>query len=395
MELESQDILHQIGENALDLLNDIPLYSEKWIPLLQKLSKGVDPTLLAQHLQHGTPSNVMKSLQKVSSLNIDGLESDLFSDEKAVHHISQENLQKKEEAREFLVKNTREDRTSHRLITKDSISTLYGDYEATTPSPVSSGTFNEVYRSLRILRDHHCTHNIYTCPYCDDYLPAAELLLGQLEANSEDHLTCKTIVEKLKKHQEDWKTQSQSFYKLWNDPPDDYLILVEDAGKRHVMDGKGVVMVMALRFKDGGQCREHHYFFCLEGSNVSVNKASIAQCWLSLRSVEGAIPLTTRVINHWHDGGTNEYNNSSVLMLYSTLQRMWNIKFESNSFVAYHGKGFWDGLIGDAARIMTARASLIEICPDLHYDQDFYYRSVATIGGKADVSKTFKIQVQY
>jgi hypothetical protein len=43
---------------------------------------------------------------------------------------------------------------------------------------------------------------------------------------------------------------------------------------------------------------------------------------------------------------------------------------------------------------MTSRASLIEVFPELHYNQEFYYRSVATVKGKnAEVSEAYSIEV--
>ena len=66
-----------------------------------------------------------------------------------------------------------------------------------------------------------------------------------------------------------------------------------------------------------------------------------------------------------------------------------------NSFIAYHGKGFWDGLFGSGAKIMLSRATLVEIVPELHYDQNFYYRCLATIGGKAEKSEAYELNVLF
>jgi hypothetical protein len=122
---------------------------------------------------------------------------------------------------------------------------------------------------------------------------------------------------------------------------------------------------------------EQHYFFCIDDTlHPTVTKYSICKSWLTLRSL-GVIGSDIKKIYVFHDGGRNEYNNSSGLLLYSTLQRMWydiknvivlffffflfdvfiviiflilisfrSIEFVVNSFVSYHGKGPWDGLIG-------------------------------------------------
>jgi hypothetical protein len=151
---------------------------------------------------------------------------------------------------------------------------------------------------------------------------------------------------------------------------------------------------MMLRYLVDEKLHEQHYFFCINGSAAKVSRYSISQSWLSLYSIPNAIPSSTKMIYCFHDGGVNEYNNSSGLYLYSLLQRLWDIKFEINCFIAYHGKGPWDGLLGTGARIMNSRASLIKFDTNLHYNQEFYYRSLASIRGKdAEVSKAFPLEV--
>jgi hypothetical protein len=44
--------------------------------------------------------------------------------------------------------------------------------------------------------------------------------------------------------------------------------------------------------------------------------------------------------------------------------------------------------------IMESRSSLIKIIPDLHLNQEFYYRSLATVKGKkAELSEAYAISV--
>jgi hypothetical protein len=76
-----------------------------------------------------------------------------------------------------------------------------------------------------------------------------------------------------------------------------------------------------------------------------VSRYSIALSWLSLKKL-GAIRDVFEKIIVFHDGGNNEFNNSSGLFLYATLQRCWAIEFEVNAFNSYNGKGPWYGLIG-------------------------------------------------
>lgn len=215
----------------------------------------------------------------------------------------------------------------------------------------------------------------------------AAKLLGLLEPGSENYKECKSIYDRLIEHKERQHVQRDYFFKVWNDPPEGTLIVAEDAGKRFVNEGKGVVHVMMLRWKDkeldDWVIHEHHYFFCLEGSACpTVSRYSIAQTWLTLHSLKVVKDFVKRIFV-FHDGGTNEYANSSGLLLYACLQRLWNVKFTIDCFVAYHGKGLWDGLIGTAATIMTNHASLVKIVPDLHFDQLFYYRCFASIKGRA------------
>ena len=42
---------------------------------------------------------------------------------------------------------------------------------------------------------------------------------------------------------------------------------------------------------------------------------------------------------------------------------------------------------------MLSRATLVEIVPELHYDQNFYYRCLATIGGKSEKSEAYELNV--
>lgn len=203
-----------------------------------------------------------------------------------------------------------------------------------------------------------------------------------------------TTLKSLKQHQADAKAQLDCFQELWNNPPPNCLVVGEDAGKRFVLDGKGLVHVMVSRFVDShGEIHERHYFFCIDDSKPKVTRYTIAQSWLAFHQA-GAVPEKTTTIFVFHDGGVNEHNNSSGLLLYGTLEQDWKIKFDVNVFISYHGKGLWDRLIGSGKRIMTARAILITIHSDLHYDRTFFYRVMASISRRsAECSEAYLLPV--
>jgi hypothetical protein len=78
---------------------------------------------------------------------------------------------------------------------------------------------------------------------------------------------------------------------------------------------------MLLRFKQDDEVHEQHFFFCITGNTKpTVSRNSIAQSWLTLYHLN-SIKENIKSIYVFHDGGTNEYNNSSGLFLYSILQR--------------------------------------------------------------------------
>jgi hypothetical protein len=152
---------------------------------------------------------------------------------------------------------------------------------------------------------------------------------------------------------------------------------------------------MVLRFYAGGELHERHYFFCIADTlHPSVTRYSIAHSWLSLFKL-GVFEKSVKKVFVFHDGGNNEYNNSSGLVLYSSLQKLWKVEFEVNAFISYHGKGLWDGLFGSAAKIMVSRSPLVELVPELHLDQSFYYRCLATIAGNAELSKAYIIESSF
>lgn len=122
-------------------------------------------------------------------------------------------------------------------------------------------------------------------------------------------------------HDRDWRQQYHSFQTLWDDPPEFSLVVAEDAGKKFVLGGKACAHVMMLRFKKENTLHEHHYFFGITGNpKPTVSRDSIAQSWLTLHHLK-AINPDIKTIYVFHDGGTNEYNNSSGLFLYATFQR--------------------------------------------------------------------------
>jgi len=96
-------------------------------------------------------------------------------------------------------------------------------------------------------------HNVYTCPYCDDYLPKTKFLIEQKKSNPQETAELQEIYDFLPEHQQKWRTQTDYFLKLWNDPPEFTLAVAEDAGKRFVLEGCSHVMM--LRFKQDGTIR--------------------------------------------------------------------------------------------------------------------------------------------
>jgi hypothetical protein len=275
-ENEYLDLCAVIGKNAIECLNEMPLYCDQWLALLQTLTKGVDPAEVASYLSHGTTGNLRKSIEKLVSLNENGVALPLFEEKIHTRACDPEFVLREEEAQGFLVDSTREDDKNHRLYTTESISNLYAEYVGTVANPVGVDSFTNVYRSLRILRERHCKHDIYTCPYCDDYLPMARHLLSILDPNHADYEKCQELYSRLCSHKERFKIQTGCFYEQWNNPPVDSLVIAEDAGKRFVLDGKGVCHVIMLRYMENGELHERHYFFCLTDSTLSVNRFTIA-----------------------------------------------------------------------------------------------------------------------
>ena len=77
--------------------------------------------------------------------------------------------------------------------------------------------------------------------------PKAIELLENLDETSKDYTDCKKILENLQLHKINSEIQTNYFLNLWNNPPDNTLLVAEDAGKRFVLEGKGCAHVMMLR----------------------------------------------------------------------------------------------------------------------------------------------------
>lgn len=239
------ELLLKLGQNALDTLNSIPLYSKNWIYLLNLLAHGLLASDLKPYLSHGTDETLSKALRKASSL----LSNPLIQRTTIQQH-PQIKVREKLEAEEFLKSKTKET-SGNRLTTKESINSLYLNYSGKFKDHIGKDCFTEVYHHLRIIRNKHSTYTIYDCPICTDQLPVVELLISRLQNsdNSQDDLADLSLIhEHLLKHKRNAKIQTKYFYSLWNDPPRDCIIIAEDAGKRFVLDGKGCAHVMMLRY---------------------------------------------------------------------------------------------------------------------------------------------------
>jgi hypothetical protein len=265
-------------------------------------------------------------------------------------HRKEPKLEEKRVAENFLVSHTKEQDSSHRLITTQSIPELHVDYLVSCKcNAISLPTFTEVYHHMRVLRNKHAKYTIYHCPKCSDHLPLARKLVDTIDPNDQpdDFAEATRVLNKLMLHRDNALRQSAVFDRLWDDPPPSSVVVAEDAGKRFVLDGKGVAHVMMLKYRDLlGNVHEKHYFFCISDSAVpKVTRYSIATSWLTLHEKK-AFPEYLKKVYVFHDGGRNEYNNSSGLLLYACLQKMLNLEFVVSIFVSYHGKGVWDGLLG-------------------------------------------------
>lgn len=251
-----KELLLELGRNALSSLNSVPNYSRNFIPLLNLLGTGITPSELSPFVDHGTSSAFTKAMHKASNL----------SENPLIEPISQKKpksvkVVEKNEAQEYLVSHTKQVESSHRLITKESVSSLFADYVATVENPLEKGAFTEVYRHLRIIKDKHCNYNIYNCPKCEDDLPIAEALVIKLVSqpqHREDYEKAYQVYQNILEHKSKAQSQTNSFETLWHSPPEFSLIVAEDAGKRFVLDGKGCAHIMMTRYsKNNGT----YYFF--------------------------------------------------------------------------------------------------------------------------------------
>lgn len=244
------DLLIRLGKNALFALNSIPAYSKYWIPMLNLLTIDITFSELSRFIDHGSPDTVSKAMKKASELTHNLLIERIPKEKSIIKE------KEKKVAEEFLVSHTKES-SSQRLITKESISSLYTEYLGCVQDPLHKDTFTHVYRNLRVLKDKHCNYSIYTCPKCEDDLPAVEALVKKLspqkENCKEDYEKALSIYEHLQEHKAKAKIQMNYFESLWDNPPESTLIAVEDAGKRFVLDGKGCAhIVMTRQLKDQG-----------------------------------------------------------------------------------------------------------------------------------------------
>lgn len=158
-------------------------------------------------------------------------------------------IDRKKIAKEFIVAHTL--KKNQRLISKVRKFDLYREYCDETQNPLCKNKFLEVYQDLRVLRDKHCKYDVYSCPQCDDQFPLAKSLLDVIDVNSEDYKTLKTIYDSLIQHKgiflislnyynllidvERKNIQTEAFYKLWSNPPENGIVIAEDAGKRFVL----------------------------------------------------------------------------------------------------------------------------------------------------------------
>lgn len=210
------ELLIRLGKNALSTLNCIHNYSRIWIPMLNLLAANIEPSELFPFLDHGSKSAFSKAMTKASSL----IENSL------VEHVTPEEVivkeKEKNEAREFLISHTKENK-AHRLITKESVSTLFTEYIESVQEPLEVNAFTDVYHDLRILKDKHCIYSIYSCPKCEDDLPTAESLLKKLKdqeghEQKEDFKTVSEIYQHLSHHKAKAKVQTNCFESLWANP---------------------------------------------------------------------------------------------------------------------------------------------------------------------------------
>lgn len=191
------ELKNSIFRNVMNTLNCVPKYSKYWLPLLSCLAVDVDPHDLGRFV-HRSASSLSESLGKSLLLeeNLFFISPTAMAEKKKLSKNVYNETPKKDVAAQFLVEHTKETQHSHRLITKEPLSSIFAEYIGQIPDPLSIGTFTEVYKHERILRDKHCEHTIYACPICDDLLPQAlalELVLKDKPEFREDHSMVKSM----------------------------------------------------------------------------------------------------------------------------------------------------------------------------------------------------------
>ena len=162
-------MLAALGENTVIFLNQIPKHCGQWIPLLSQLTSGINSNDLIPILEHGTKDNLRKSLNRRNNNNNENNPDVYENVETNKLNGNNQNSNNRKGAEDFLISHTKLMESTQRLITKETIPELYADYVASVKSDlISPNIFTEVYKSLRILRDKHCKHDVFSCPYCDE-----------------------------------------------------------------------------------------------------------------------------------------------------------------------------------------------------------------------------------
>jgi hypothetical protein len=210
---------------------------------------------------------------------------------------------------------------------------------------VGKATFMRVMTENHIHKARHSEFDLFYCPHCHNM---ANIQLEKPSPDAPD-ATKRQYIDYLdyKAHRLRVQRQWELYHSILNQLDESTVLVLQDFTKDFTQKHKAVILCFVIFRKKGGNVIWNCIDFCGKEGSERSNVYFIHAGWASL--IQLGVFRDIHLIHVFSDSGANEFYNSSVLYLLSSLQNS-TMKILPHFFEGCHGKSMADAHFGTCKR---------------------------------------------
>lgn len=368
-ELLSQSDLQSLGAGIYAVIELFPPNSHFKKPLIAALSSHTDKKIISKCLNgtpHANSEYVRRAIQEIPDSN-----NELYTQRYSLNTHKNISFQTEEYNTlvNFFLKNTKAEKNPYgTMLTRGESETyLFHVFKQELNSDgIGLKTFLRIEKKLCIVKSKHKDFDLFFCPKCHKFKDMVINEKPQTEEEKRVYLSYLNYLQHKLRIKKQWKIYCEILDSLTINICD--CLVVIDFTKKFTQYKKAVICSMVVFRSTDGVVKWQSFDFCGdEGSETSGNYF-LQSVWEAAFRIGVFVNIGT--IHIFHDKGSNELYNSSVLYIYSSLNISQSCRIFCHYFESCHGKSICDSHFGQTTK--RGNNLLHFLKPDERYDHKFW-----------------------